>query len=358
VVTPLLVVEDRFRAGADTVGHGPVRLHVNLTERCQLRCAHCITDAPARSLDGTAREMTQAVLDALAPSLALVRHVSLTHAGEPMLAPMFTPLLEALQARSPGARVHLLTNGVAMTDARFRDAIARGVRTLSVSLDGLSRASNDLLRIGSRASSLVERIAALAAIARAHEGVRVGVSWTLTRTNLGELTRAVDVLADAGASWLKVEELVDRNDATRALTVAPDDSARALAAAAERARARALPLLDHTRDVFTWRCGPDVVGVPAGAQETGALDDLANGWDLNPCRAPYEVACIDPDGAVRPVSFHHAVAGNLLAEPLETLFDSAPFRAARAHARMMRLCGRAAPSCPANPGAISREGAL
>lgn len=341
----LRIVDAEFRAANEVTSARPTRLFVNLTERCQLRCAHCITDAPARTKDGSAREMTRDVLDALAPHLAHVAWVGLVHAGEPMLAPMFEPLLDALAGR---AHVHLLTNGMAMTPERWARARASGVTSLSVSMDGMSAHTNDVLRIGSSSSTLLERITLLAA----DKGrARLGISWVVTSANIGELDALLHFAARAGVDWLKLEEVFAANDTARSLSV--DRYALDVAVAKARALGDELgvPVLDHTRALDVWRCRLDV---DARMARRALLDDRVNRVELNPCRAPWDLACIEPNGDVRPMSFHHPIAGNLVTTSLDAIFRDAPaFVEARRTMRAMRLCGAGPTTCAPDAGPTS-----
>lgn len=342
----LRIVDEEFRAAPDVTRARPTRLFINLSEKCQLRCAHCITDAPARTKSGIAREMTRDVLDALAPHLDHVAWIGLVHAGEPMLAPMFTPLLEMFDAAKRGAHVHVLTNGMAMTPERWAQMRALGVTSLSVSMDGMSAQTNDVLRIGSSSSVLLDRIVDLA---RSKEGARVGISWVVTSQNIGELDALVRFAANAGVDWLKLEEVFASNDVARALVV--DRYALDVAVAKARALGDELgvSVLDHTRTLEVWRCR---LGLDARMARRARLDDKVNRAELNPCRAPWDVACIEPNGDVRPLSFHHPVAGNLLTTPLDALFREAQaFIDARRTMRATRMCGASGPTtCAPDPG--------
>ena len=339
----LAVVDEEFRTGVLEPAAPPTRFSINLSERCQLKCAHCITDAPLRTSSGTAREMTAEVLARLAPHLEHARYVALVHAGEPMLAPLFEPLLELLAGR---AVVHLLTNGMAMTEARFARAVALGVRSLSFSLDGMSASTNDVLRIGARVDTLLDRIRAIAAV---RGDVRVGVSWVCTRANLDELDALVRFAASARLDWIKLEEIHDHNDAARGLVV--DRYALDVAVAKARAAGDALgiPVLDHTRALDVWKCRLDEPRM----QRRARLDDLVNRVDLNPCRLPWELVCVEPNGDVRPLSFHHPVAGNVGVEDLADIWRGPAFRAIRETTLRTRLCGAGPTTCARDAGPSS-----
>jgi len=52
----------------------------------------------------------------------------------------------------------VLSNGLALTERRFEELTGLGVTSWSISVDGMSAASHDALRIGSKIDRLVDRI--------------------------------------------------------------------------------------------------------------------------------------------------------------------------------------------------------
>lgn len=346
----LPLVDDAFRRADARAAVPPTRFLLNLTERCQLRCAHCITGAPDKTARGQARDMGGDVVERLGPHLAHATYVGLVHAGEPMLAPMFEPLLERLQAERAGAPVvvHLLSNGMAMTGERFRRCLSLGVTSFSFSLDGMSAATNDVLRIGARADVLVERIRALSAQRPGH--VRMGISWVVTSANADELPALVRFAQDAGLDWLKLEEIFPTTEHARALSLERFALDVAVARARDEGEALGVPVLDHTRPLAVWKCRLDLDRRMA---TRARLDDLVNRADLNPCRLPWEVVCVEPDGDVKPLSFHHPVAGNVLVDDLADIFRGDVFAEVRRTVRATRLCGEGPATCAADAGPSS-----
>jgi len=294
--------------------------------------------------------MADDVIDALRPSLSRTRYVGLSHAGEPLLQPGFKTLLSTLRA-ARGERptvVHLLSNGMALTEARFVELVAAGVSSLAISLEGLTAADNDVVRIGSQAAVLTERLRAFVRLRREQSlDVRIGISTVVTTLNVPALDGLVEFVADAGLDWLKLEEVFALDDVAGALVAAPRQMAVAVARAQQRAVALGVVVVDHTRPRRIWRCqlrpGTSNAAFAAG-------DDLANRTTINTCRLPYEQACIEPNGDVRPVSFHHPVAGNLLRDDMAAIWNSPACVDVRRANRAVRPCGPGPATCEADPG--------
>lgn len=341
----LAQVDAAFRRASLRPRSPPTRFFLNLTERCQLRCVHCITHAPAKSADGSARTMSREVLDALTPHLRHAKYVALTHAGEPTLAPMLEPLLEVLRAPV----VHVVTNGMALTERRFLELTRAGIRSWSISLDGATEGTNDTLRLGAKVLVLKERLRAFASLRQEHRlDVRLGVSCTVMRSNVHEVAAVARIVANAKLDWFKVEETFPVNArGEEEARLEPSVRHAAIAEARRVCAEHGVRFVDHSHDREVWRCEPCVM---SGDDEVFSLaDDFANRVLINPCRAPWEVVCVEPDGAVKPQDFHQPTVGSVLEHDLITLWNSTPFQRRRAYSASHRRC-EGAPTCGRDVG--------
>lgn len=145
-------------------------LELQLTSRCNLRCAHCCLGAPS-----TTDLPLPSALDALRQLEEIQGLRALLTGGEPLLYPWFWELNEHLPALA--LRTALLTNGTLITP----DAARRlRVDEVQVSLDGLEAAHDRLRGPGShrRARAALEALAAA--------GVAVSVATMVHRANLGD----------------------------------------------------------------------------------------------------------------------------------------------------------------------------
>jgi MoaA/NifB/PqqE/SkfB family radical SAM enzyme len=315
----------------------PRRFHLNLTELCPLRCRHCITRAPEKTANRQGRSMSASVLDALMPWLRRAHHISLCHAGEPMSSPAFRPLLEGVGAGSKRPRIHLMSNGLALNAENFRWAVERGVTSLVVSIDGLSPQTHDWLRVGSSIHRLEAILAELARVRCDHGlSVRLGVSWTVHRENLHELGGLADRAKRWGIDAIKVEELVATTPLTDALgPLAGSLLAPELDRLRQRCRELGLVFVDHTEIREVRRC--QMAESPTLAEFIRG-DDFINSDNIDPCRAPHDTVYVEPDGTVKPVSFQHRGAGNVLETPLPQIFSGAHFQAWRERVAQGRRC--------------------
>jgi cyclomaltodextrinase / maltogenic alpha-amylase / neopullulanase len=313
----LAILDNAFRNATDD-SPLPVKFHINLGERCNVRCRHCITDAPAKTASGTAQVMTEDVIQRIPLENAI--YVGLTHAGEPMIQPGFDALLDRVPKT---AVVHLLSNGMALTPEKFESVMSRGVKSISISLDGMSAATNDALRVGVKVDVVLARL-------REYAGrVRLGISWVCTRENLGEIPALIDFVAENKLDYVKLEEMFAHDE----FVVERFALDRAVAKAKQQAKQLGVVLVDHTRERMVWRCNP---------REENP-DDVANATVINACRLPWEQACIEPNGDVRPVTFHHPIVGNVLSEEMSVIWNRAV--EPRRQIRAIRPCGAGPTTC-------------
>jgi MoaA/NifB/PqqE/SkfB family radical SAM enzyme len=110
----------------------PTSLFVEVTSRCNLRCAHCYVDAGPGGRDTDIDRLLAFVRNTVR-RFGAPRFVSLT-GGEPTLHPRFDELLAGL--RDLGLAVGLSTNGVAPLARRVLGRHGPWLSAVQVSLDG------------------------------------------------------------------------------------------------------------------------------------------------------------------------------------------------------------------------------
>ena len=322
----------------------PTRIDLSITERCNLRCVHCINASPQRTECGRARVMTPRVLDALRDDLAFASYVGFVHGGESLTSPMLWNVLDAIRTSRAGAptTVHLLTNGMLLREETTRRLIAGGVTSISVSLDGASSATNDAIRLGARFDEIVSHVRdALRVRKELYSDLRVGLSLVVLRSNLHELRAFVELAATIGVDWIKLEELVPQGVPLELLPT--DDAVAANVREAVRvASERGLVVVDHVSPPTVWRCRLDQE--PDAARFLRA-DSFANRAAIHPCRAPWDRACIEPNGDVHVGDWHGPIAGNLTHEPLPQLWTGAVARSERTRSIAARVCDAGAVTC-------------
>lgn len=345
-----LVLRDReMEANRTTVEGRPSRFFFSVTERCNLRCAHCITHAPELTKSGAARTMTPAVVDALRADLGLGTYFAFVHGGESLTAPIFFELLDAIRS-ARGAEpyvAHLLTNGLLLDDAIAERLVAKGVSSLSVSLDGAIAATNDAIRVGGRFEQVCGNVASVIAWRRrTRADLRIGLSYVVLAQNATEVGAFVELAARLGVDWVKIEEGVPATDfARRSLVSCASPPVRsAIDRAVARGRELGLVMIDHSVDRAVWRCRLD-----DDTRAFLAADEHANRAEIHPCRTPWETACIEPNGDVHVRDFFGPIVGNVTSTPLASMWNAPEAIELRASSIRDRLCGHGPITCLQHP---------
>ncbi len=279
------------------------------------------------------------VLQKLGPHLLNASYISLSHAGEPTFSRAFWPLLRIIAKIPEDQRpvVHLMSNGKVVDAQFFRRAVQHGVRSWMFSVDGLTPESHDWLRRGSSIHELGEKIRELCSLRR-QEGLktRIGISWTVTHKNLHELSVLPDRAHEWGLDYIKLEEVCPVNPCAAELGDLPGAIFYpALKAFADRSKQLGLRFVDHTATMQVFKCR---MAFDSKMVEFSNADDYANSIAINPCQAPYDTIYVEPDGTVKPRSFHHRGAGNLLELNLLDLWNGAEFQGWRRIVRNRRIC--------------------
>ncbi|MBS1120472.1 MAG: uncharacterized protein H6Q90_2700 [Deltaproteobacteria bacterium] len=327
----LEIAREAFVAGHVECPAYPSRVYLTVTESCNLRCQHCITDAPARTQSGRARTLQPWLLDALHDTFAHADYVGFTHGGESVTAPIFPDVLRRIaraRAGRPGrADIHLISNGTLLTSDRLASLLDLGLTSLMVSLDGAVATTNDAIRVLGRFDRVVANLAAAVELrARRSADLRIGISTVVGASNVGELPALGRLCLDLGVDWLKVEETYPATPFARHDLLAPDAPALAAAMTALRdvIAGRPLVLVDHLAPPAGCTCSgdPSVIAFRAA-------DDFANRTRFRPCRTPWEQAAIDPDGTVHVGDYAGHALGSLLDAPMLALWNAPAALAAR-----------------------------
>jgi radical SAM protein with 4Fe4S-binding SPASM domain len=179
-------------------GSGPVVVW-NATKTCNLECVHCYADAETRRFTG---ELTTTEAEAMIRDLASIKVPALLiSGGEPLVRPDVLDLAEF--AMSLGVRVTFSTNGT-LIDQKKAERIAKiGVTYVGISIDG-GEERHDLFR--GRKGAFRDAIRGIRNCRAA--GIRVGVRFTVTKDNVGEIDDVFKVVEDEGIGRLCLYHLV------------------------------------------------------------------------------------------------------------------------------------------------------
>ena len=150
----------------------------NCTRRCNLRCIHCYSESRDTAYTD---ELSTAEAKSLIDDLARFGvSVLLFSGGEPL---MRQDLLElGRHAAKRGLRPVVSTNGTLIHNGAAAEIKAAGFKYVGVSLDGLEKTNDSFRGVKGAFSQAIEGIRQCL-----EAGMKVGVRFTITRRNVGDL---------------------------------------------------------------------------------------------------------------------------------------------------------------------------
>ena len=287
-----------------------------LTERCNSRCVSCDYWRHGR------RDMQLDELQQLLPGLrAMGTRVVLVSGGEPLLNPHWAEMAALMRAQ--GLRLWLLSAGLAL--AKHAAAVAGLFESLTVSLDGSTRASYLAIRGVDAFDKVCEGIRAAAAL-----GLPAGLRVTVQRANCRELPSLVKLARELGAasiSFLAAD--VGHGEAFGRL----EGSGPGIALQAEDLPALAEAIDTLERDHADDFASGFILESPTKLRRLHAYSRALCGLGEFPpvrCNAPEFSAVVEADGALRPCFF---IAGTEKSWDLAAGINAQPMQALRADIR-------------------------
>jgi radical SAM protein with 4Fe4S-binding SPASM domain len=303
----------------------------HLTERCNLRCAHCYQETGPVGQELAFPEIVS-VIEETADMLAAWReaygidfspsfHVT---GGEPLLHPDLPAIVGQMKERQ--FAVYLLSNGTLITESWAGKLAALGVDGVQISLEGPGLIHEDIRGPGSFAAALQGAQNLVAA------GVKVIFNTTLSRLNAASFLDLVPLSLSLGVQELGFARLVPagRGEALLDQMLSPEE------------------LMKLYREVLS----TEVNGL-----DVGSGDPLANQMSMTAppkdgeddsfpwggCAAGISGLTLLPDGTILPCRRLPVPLGNVRRDRLREIWATSPvLEAFRDKSRYSGKCG----SCP------------
>ena len=238
----------------------PSKLFVEVTTRCNLRCAMCPREAPGgRIRDG---DMTRETFARLAPAFSKLDALILNGIGEPLLHPLLEQFVqEAKQSMPASGWVGFQTNGQLLGPKRARSLAAAGVDRICISADAVSPELFSSLRKGGRQEAIEVAVSSLHDAARERgRPIAVGLEFVAMRSNLHQLPDLLRWGARNGIGFVIVTHMLPYDDRMAAAAAFDANTDRALELYRtwrERAAAEGLDLTRYFDVFMRFQPSPD-----------------------------------------------------------------------------------------------------
>ena len=184
----------------ETAAHPLRYLFLEITQRCNLDCLHCGSDCGKRPApDELTTDEWLSFIDYLAARFPRRDELFLViTGGEPLCHPDLHRILDRIARH--GFPFGMVTNGMALNREAVSELVARGIGSVTVSLDGL-RESHDWLR--GRRGSFDRAVGGLRLLAR--QPIRyVDVVTCVNPKNIDELSEVLALVQETGVRRMRL----------------------------------------------------------------------------------------------------------------------------------------------------------
>lgn len=291
---------------------GRMLLQWHVTERCNLRCAHCYQDgSPSQELEY--QDLLRIVLQF--HDLIKIRgktidgrvrgHITLT-GGEPFVRRDFEEVLRHIAGERSWTSFAILTNGTLINDERARRLANLQVSYVQVSIDG-TQAAHDQIRGKGNFQLTVEAVKHLV-----RAGIRTVISFTAHQGNYREFTAVAELGCRLQASRVWADRLVPCGQGADLAILSPEQTFEFFG------------IMRRARDsARRWRfCHTEV-------SMHRALQFLKGGCRPYHCTAGDTLLTVMPNGDLYPCRRMPVRVGNVMEKPLEQLYQDEFLRSLR-----------------------------
>lgn len=132
----------------------PIRLWVEITSRCNLKCRLCVNKDIPPSLKGDMDfDLYKKIINEAAGS---VYDINLFHRGEPLLHPKLIPIIYYAKSRGIKTRIH--TNATLLNPELSKKIILSGLDLISFSFDGYTKETYEKNRVNANYGKSLDNI--------------------------------------------------------------------------------------------------------------------------------------------------------------------------------------------------------
>jgi len=326
------VASDSGNAGAASphgvapADDGLFLLAVNLTQRCNLACAHCYMDAQALR-EGVAGELTTEEVCRLLDDIAerSTETMVVLTGGEPLLRDDLEVLLAHGKAR--GLAMVVGSNGMALADRRVQTLKTAGAMGVGISVDSLDPQKHDAFR-GSP-GAWQKTMNGIEACKR-HE-LPFQIHFSVTEANAAEVPAMIDFARALGARVLNVFFLVCTGRGELMSDISP--------ATYERVLEQLVTAQERSDDLLIRaRCAPHFKRIAYQRNPDSPLTRAA-GYEGGGCLAGIHYCRITPVGGVTACPYIPLEEGNIRETEFWDIWEHSPRFQSLRNPKLQGKCG-------------------
>lgn len=135
----------------------PTSIHIEPTNLCNLSCTMCPRIKSLRSLGSMNFTLFTKIIDEIASEVRSPK-ISFHKDGEPLLNHDIFKMVSYARKKIPHAMLRFSTNGLLLTPAKTTDLFEAGLDSITISLDGVTKATYEKIRINGDFDKLIKNI--------------------------------------------------------------------------------------------------------------------------------------------------------------------------------------------------------
>ena len=304
----------------------PFLIALNLTKRCNLKCAHCYLDATTKA-GGGSDELTTQECYRLIDQIAEVNRGSLLviTGGEPLVRPDILDI--ARHAVGLGFMVVFGTNGMLINDRMAKELVEIGVMGVGISIDSLDADKHDQFR--GLPGAWNGAVAGIEACKR--NGLQFQVHFSAQPMNYKELPDVMDWAHHMGAKVLNVFFMVCTGRGEELTDITP--------AQYEEVLTYLIDSQDKYTDMLVRaRCAPHFKRL-AYEKDPHSPITKAQGYMGGGCLAGTNYARVTPNGELTPCPYMPLSAGNLREKSFVELWEKSDIFDSFRYPHLKGKCG-------------------
>lgn len=174
----------------------------HITDLCNLRCRHCYQDRFDRARDLPIEDWVK-IIHNIISTLETEQYSGLSiniTGGEPLISPLFYPIMDVLEDYDFVKEVNIITNGLELGVHAKKLGEYKKYRHLKVSLEGALEETNDSIRGSGNFQRVLKNMEAL--------DLEFLLMFTLAKYNLAEIEEMHRLAEETGAKGLILERFV------------------------------------------------------------------------------------------------------------------------------------------------------
>lgn len=188
------------RRRSNRLYHPPLYAQIETTRGCNLQCQVC----GLSHYHVNAGHMSLENFEYIIEQFKGVQEVTLQGLGEPLLNPDFIEIVRAAKAR--GMRVVTSTNGTLLTPQVGEALIDAGLDLMSISIDGTTPETYELIRRGATFERVIENVQRMTELKRARgvDHPQLNIGSILTNHNYHQVPDLVALAAEIGVEHINI----------------------------------------------------------------------------------------------------------------------------------------------------------